>query len=70
MEMIGGMIAERFGLASLYFKIASTVEETLEMWGVILFARTLVQYLNLLPVPATLSFDFNPTMEAPQKPGR
>ena len=59
MELIGGYLTEHFGQDSLIYKMETTVEESLEMLGIILFARTLVQYLNMLPERTDILLNFN-----------
>jgi len=45
MEMIGGSFAEWYGLDSLRYLVAMTLEESLEMAGIVLFLYTLLTYL-------------------------
>lgn len=58
MEMLGGYLAENLGMDSFAFKVSSTLEESLEMLGIIFFARTLVQYLMMLPKATDVVFRF------------
>ncbi|MEF3075655.1 hypothetical protein V2P20_11535 [Methylobacter sp. Wu1] len=44
-EMIGGRYAEVHGLEDLTYKMIATVEESLEMAGIILFIRGLLAYI-------------------------
>jgi len=59
MEMVGGVVAQKFGMASFPFYLSATIEESLEMLGIIFFARTLVQYLNTLKESSDIIFNFN-----------
>lgn len=45
-ELIGGALAEADGLLSLRYTIAMTIEETMEMLGVVLFLYALLDYLG------------------------
>ncbi|NJL52172.1 MAG: hypothetical protein HC930_08035 [Hydrococcus sp. SU_1_0] len=45
MELIGGYIADNYGYNTVY-GIASTIEELLEMFGVVLFINALLNYLQ------------------------
>lgn len=47
MEMIGGLEFERFGVANLAYAMTTTVEETLEMAGVVLFIYALLDYIQI-----------------------
>lgn len=44
MEMIGGAIAESYGLGSMSYRLATTVEEGAELAGVLLFIYVLFEY--------------------------
>ena len=66
MEMSGGYLAEKFGIASFAFKVSSTIEESLEMLGILLFARTLVQYLSMLPKGTDVVFRFGKSIDHQQ----
>ena len=44
-ELIGGRYAELHGSHNLSYNMISTVEESLEMAGVIIFIRALLQYI-------------------------
>lgn len=46
MELVSGAYARQFGLDNFTFNLLATVEETLEMNGVVLFIRTLLGYLQ------------------------
>ena len=46
MELLGGSYASQFGLDNFTFNLLATIEETLEMFGVVLFIRTLLSYLQ------------------------
>ncbi|MEY2856059.1 MAG: hypothetical protein RLZZ74_368 [Cyanobacteriota bacterium] len=45
MELIGGYIADNYGYNTVY-GIASTIEELLEMFGVVIFVNALLNYLQ------------------------
>jgi hypothetical protein len=45
MELIGGYIADNYGYNTVY-GIASTIEELLEMFGVVIFINALLNYLQ------------------------
>jgi hypothetical protein len=45
-ELIGGLYAETHGMKNLGYKLLTTVEESLEMAGVIVFIWTLLDYLS------------------------
>jgi hypothetical protein len=45
MEMIGGYIADNYGYITIY-GMASTIEELLEMFGVVIFINALLSYLQ------------------------
>ena len=45
-ELIGGALAESFGFESIRYTVIMTIEETLEMCGLILFVFALVDYLR------------------------
>jgi heme/copper-type cytochrome/quinol oxidase subunit 3 len=47
-ELVSGAYASRFGLDNFTFNLLATIEETLEMSGLVLFIRTLLGY-----IPAT-----------------
>ena len=46
MEMIGGMIDESFGTAGVLYLAVTTLEETCEMAGAVLFIYALLHYLS------------------------
>ncbi|BBB49370.1 hypothetical protein [Pelolinea submarina] len=46
MELIGGSFASEHGLENFNFNLLSTIEESLEMVGASLFARTLLTYIS------------------------
>jgi hypothetical protein len=45
MEMVGGRYASRHGVENLAYNLVATVEETMEMAGMVLFIVTLLSYL-------------------------
>jgi hypothetical protein len=45
MEAVSGWMDELWGVNSLIYNIAMTIEETMEMGGMILFIYTLLHYL-------------------------
>lgn len=57
MELVGGYIADNFGYSTIY-GISSTIEELLEMLGVVVFINGLLSYLQsqLSQLHFTLSF--------------
>jgi hypothetical protein len=46
MEMVGGYQASTVGMQSLPYLIAATVEELLEMLGIVVFIHALMSYIN------------------------
>lgn len=46
MEMAGGYIVERFGRTSAAYLVSATVEESLEMLGIVVFIHALTAYLG------------------------
>lgn len=46
MEMIGGMIKEMYGRQNLYYAIEYTIEESLEMIGIVIFIYALMEYIR------------------------
>ncbi|MCC9165352.1 hypothetical protein [Pontibacter harenae] len=63
MEMIEGYLADLAGgdavYSDIYFKLCVTVEETLEMLGIIFFIRALLSYLAMQEYPASLSLNLD-----------
>jgi hypothetical protein len=59
MEMVGGYIAEKFGMFTFAYYLSATIEESLEMLGIMLFARTLIQYLSTQPEQSDVHFNFS-----------
>jgi len=45
MEMVGGMIYELYGRHNLYYAIEYTIEESLEMIGIVIFIYALMGYI-------------------------
>ena len=45
MEMVGGMIYEMYGRHNLYYAIEYTIEESLEMIGIVIFIYALMDYI-------------------------
>jgi len=57
MEVVGGYVSAGGGEASILYKVCYTLEEALEMLGIILFIHTLVRYMERLGnVEVNLSF--------------
>ncbi|BAZ46272.1 hypothetical protein NIES4102_33020 [Chondrocystis sp. NIES-4102] len=46
MELIGGYIADNYGYKNSIYGIASTIEELLEMFGVVIFVYGLLDYIK------------------------
>ena len=46
MELVGGYIADNYGYSTIY-GIASSIEELLEMFGIVIFINALLTYLQL-----------------------
>ncbi len=44
MEMVGGYIADYYGIRNFAYSVVTTIEETMEMTGLGLFAYSLLQY--------------------------
>lgn len=59
MEMIEGKIREMYGYQSILYHLAFTIEETLEMGGIILFIKSLLTYLKIQPHPASLAINLS-----------
>jgi hypothetical protein len=47
MEMVGALLDQSLGTSSVYYALSTTVEETLEMCGAILFIYSLLTYLSV-----------------------
>jgi len=45
MEMVGGVIKEMYGRDNLYYAIEYTIEESLEMIGIVIFIYALMDYI-------------------------
>ncbi len=45
MEVIGGYISQEYGMDSLYYTMQYTIEESLEMLGIIIFNYSILDYL-------------------------
>ncbi|HRC44905.1 MAG TPA: hypothetical protein PLT27_12705, partial [Nitrospira sp.] len=58
LEMLGGMRFEQFGKDPLYIAFA-TLEELMEMTGIVLFIRALILYLSETTSDLHLSFRFS-----------
>ncbi|MDK2981981.1 MAG: hypothetical protein PWQ55_2328 [Chloroflexota bacterium] len=46
MELVGGSYTAQYGMDNLGFNVLTTIEESLEMLGAILFIRTLLVYIS------------------------
>jgi hypothetical protein len=46
MELLAGVVVERHGVESLYHTFVQTIEETLEMLGVVIFTYSLLDYFR------------------------
>ncbi len=61
MEMIEGSLADVIGeediYSNIYFKLWVALEETLEMFGIIVFIRALISYLSMEIQPVNLILD-------------
>ena len=57
METIGGYIADKQGYNTVY-GLASSVEELLEMFGVVIFINALLSYLQLQTSQVSFSLSF------------
>jgi hypothetical protein len=57
MELIGGYIADNYGYNTIY-GIASTIEELLEMLGVVIFVYGLLSYIQSLTSELNFSLSF------------
>ncbi len=68
MELVGGYVAEKFGMTGFAFQLSSTIEESLEMLGIIFFARTLMQYMAMQPDAIDLRFNFNEGLKNNERP--
>ena len=47
MEMIGGLVDQTYGTAGALYLLSTTLEETLEMTGVVLFIYAVLRYLSV-----------------------
>ena len=61
MEMVGGYYATRYGVEHFAYVILTTVEEVLEMAGVIVFIHALLTHLGLMAVSCHVSAPGGPT---------
>ncbi|WP_210465985.1 hypothetical protein [Rufibacter roseolus] len=57
-EMIGELIIGAYGKYSLPYKIATNLEESFEMLGIIYFIKSLLEYLKTIQDSITVTFDF------------
>jgi cytochrome b subunit of formate dehydrogenase len=57
MELIGGYIADKYGYTTI-FGLASTIEELLEMSGVVIFINALLNYLQAQTSELNFSLTF------------
>jgi hypothetical protein len=46
MEMVGGFIITTKGMHPLFYAIATTLEESLEMLGIVVFIHALMSYIK------------------------
>ncbi len=61
MELIGGYIADTYGFKTLSYGIASSIEEILEMLGIVIFIRGLLTYIQSQLTELHFSLSFQPT---------
>ncbi|KAA3439593.1 hypothetical protein [Rufibacter hautae] len=57
MEMLGGWIVENYGREGITYSIVFTIEETLEITGIILLINTLLQYTQEHLQSLSFTFD-------------
>lgn len=60
MELVGGYIADYIGYNTLY-GLASTVEELLEMFGIVIFVNALLSYIQSQSTELHFSLSFKPS---------
>jgi MFS family permease len=60
MELIGGYIADKYGYTTIY-GLASTIEELLEMSGVVIFINALLNYLQSQASELNFALSFQPS---------
>ncbi|MGF1589621.1 MAG: hypothetical protein ACFCU7_10315 [Pleurocapsa sp.] len=60
MELIGGYIADTYGY-NIFYGIASSIEEILEMLGIVIFIRGLLTYIQSQLTELHLSLSFQPS---------
>lgn len=56
MELIGGFLAERSGFETPQYMLVMTIEETMEMSGVVIWIYALLRYAESVGAEITLSF--------------
>ena len=66
MELIGGYIADTYGYKTLY-GAASSIEEILEMLGIVIFIRGLLTYIQSQLTELHLSLSFQPSVNSSGK---
>jgi hypothetical protein len=59
MEMIGGYVWETYGRLSLAYALSTTVEEALEMLGIVVFIYGLLYYISSLAPEVNLQINFS-----------
>jgi hypothetical protein len=60
MELVGGYIADKYGYTTIY-GLASTIEELLEMSGVVVFINALLNYLQSQASEVNFALSFQPS---------
>lgn len=59
MELVGGYIADKYGYTTI-FGLASTIEELLEMSGIVIFINALLNYLQAQSSELNVALSFQP----------
>lgn len=58
MELLGGYIVDSFGFNTMQYVVVSTIEELLEMFGVVIFINALLSYIQSYLSKVNIVFDF------------
>ncbi len=67
MELIGGYIADTYGFNNTFYGIVSSIEEILEMLGIVIFIHGLLTYIQSHLTELHLSLSFQPSVNSSGK---
>ena len=58
LELVGGYLADNYGFNTVGYTVASTIEELLEMFGIVIFTHALLSYIQAFLSELKIAFSF------------